>query len=376
MKARANIVENAMTTAYGSGLQACWRELLAGHSAVAEETRFAERDFISRLAASAPRQTLDCRQNSRLKSILAPVLDRLRPRIPTDAAVLLATTVGEIDLLETEVLRDTADRTAGDPMRLLTWVRERVGLHGSACLVSAACASSSLALARAAAMVESGQVEAVLAVGCDTVSEFTFAGFSALQALSPNHARPFDRERDGLNLGEAAVATLVVSPQRARRESRQILGSILGYGIAGDANHMTGPARDGEGLRRATLAALHMAEASPEQIDLICAHGTGTLYNDAMELQAFRRIFGSDSPPLFSVKGGTGHTLGAAGLLEALVTAQALREKAIPPTVGLQETMPEAAGLVRLKADELPRAECAISTNSGFGGINCALVLG
>jgi len=241
-------------------------------------------------------------------------------------------------------------------------------------VVSAACASSSAAVAQGAAMIRDGDRDCVLVVACDNVSEFVAAGFTSLGAVDHDMARPFDRNRGGLSLGEAAAFVLLMSGERAARDERPASAEVAGWGLTGDANHMTGPARDGSGLALAVGKALCSAGIAAQEVGSISAHGTGTWYNDAMEMTAFKSVFGQRRRPTYSVKGGVGHTMGTAGLVDVIVAMKALQEGVIPPTVNLREADSDAEGWVFPE----PRpcgSGITVSTNSGFGGINCALLL-
>jgi 3-oxoacyl-(acyl-carrier-protein) synthase len=215
----------------------------------------------------------------------------------------------------------------------------------------------------------------VLVIACDAVSEFVYAGFATMNALDPAGARPFDRDRQGLNLGEAAAVALLMSDDRAARERRTVLGRIAGWAASNDASHVTRPDTTGGQLARAARRAMERAGVGPDQIGFISAHGTGTGYNDAMEMAAFRSIF--SARPVFSVKGALGHTLGAAGLVEILICLRALSEGVVPPTVGLRQPDDCASGWVTECPTPLAHegVRAALTTNSGFGGINAALVL-
>jgi len=207
------------------------------------------------------------------------------------------------------------------------------------------------------------------------VSEFIFSGFSALRALSPLPCQPFDRDRSGLSLGEGAAALLLMSHERAKQEHRIPIGTIHGWGIANDATHITAPARDGCGLIQAISRALHVSGIPADEIHAVCAHGTGTIYNDLMEITAFRRIFKNRKVPLFSIKGAIGHTLGAAGGIELAVGTKAISCQVAPPTIGLITPMDEAMGWVSTGPVSFS-GDYLLTTNSGFGGINAALILG
>jgi 3-oxoacyl-[acyl-carrier-protein] synthase II len=280
-----------------------------------------------------------------------------------------------VELLENHITQGAPEKEASHPHRLLQTVRQIAGVTGPGAVVSCACASSSVALGWAVEEIQTRRSDAVLLVACDAITEFVYAGCSALMALSPAPARPFNKDRDGLTLGEAAAVALVMSPERARREGRTVLTEVAGWAATSDANHMTGPSRAGTGLADAMEAAFASAGVTAGQMGSINAHGTGTLYNDAMELKALRRVFGGGSAPLYSIKGGAGHTLGAAGLLEILVAAESLRLGIVPPCVGTRDPDDEVAAWITQQPLEVRDARHVLSLNSGFGGVNCAVVL-
>jgi 3-oxoacyl-[acyl-carrier-protein] synthase II len=197
------------------------------------------------------------------------------------------------------------------------------------------------------------------------------AGFSALKAMDPAGCRPFDRGRAGLSPGEAGAAIILVEAGRVPAPAI----TLRGWGASNDANHMTGPSRDGAGLARAMQLALETAGLKPEAIDYINAHGTGTVYNDAMESQALRRVFGDASPPVSSAKGMLGHTLGAAGVIETILCVLTMQERLLPGTPRL--TVPDETAPPNLLREPRPAARLhhVLKLNAGFGGINGALIL-
>jgi len=363
---RTLVVEADLVTAWGHGAAACWRGLLSGSPAFSEIRRFDCAALQSRLAALVPELHPDP-SRSLVMGLLKPLLAEAAGRIPRDALVLLATTTGEVDLLETAPADSRLDR-------LLARVCDLCQAREPGRIVSAACASSTAALAVGASLIRGKKREAVLVVACDAVTEFIVAGFSSLFALDPDGARPFDRHRKGLTIGEAAAFALLMSEERAAREKRRALGEIAGWGLSGDANHMTGPSRDGEGLALAVRQALRSADVPAERIGSISAHGTGTLYNDSMELKAFKKVF-QRPIPMYSIKGSVGHTMGAAGLVETILALESLHEQVAPPTANLREVDPEAGAWVSPAPVETRGMEAALTTNSGFGGLNAALVL-
>lgn len=356
-------------TALGSGPEKLWLELLAGRSGIKPLTRFNCENYVSNLAAGIDDLAIPA-GSSRHDDLLDRVADQVGP-IPADSRLLVASTKGEIDRLQTACRHDEPVPASALFEPLLAKISRRFDLIDHGTNINAACASSTIAIARGAAMIAHGQAESVLVYAADLLSEFVFSGFSALQALSPTPARPFDAQRQGLNLGEAGAALLLTNEKRAGDSP---LAQVAGWGAANDAHHVTAPARDGSGLILACREAMQRAGIDPDQVAAINAHGTGTPYNDAMELTAFDSLFGKKMPPLHGVKGSLGHTLGAAAALETIVGGFALTAKKIPGTVGC--TDPEEVGMGRIgTATQSIDGDYLLTTNSGFGGINGALVL-
>lgn len=371
---RAVIVKADILTPYGQGVATCFDALLQGRTAVAPFTRFSADEFPAGIAATIP----DLVYHGQ-KSLVMQMLERLLPPesglVPSDSALVLATTKGEIDLLEMSLLGRGGAAAESRLDNLLAKVARLAAVTGKAVVISSACTSSSAALARGASMIRAGKHDSVLVAACDAVTEFIFSGFSSLMALDSAPAKPFDKGRQGLSLGEGAGYALVMSEERALREGREILAEIAGWGMADDANHMTGPSRESEGLINAISLALASASAVTSDIDFISAHGTGTSYNDEMEMRAFNRLFATGKLPVYSIKGGTGHTMGAAGLFESLVAVEALRRATVPPTVNHLNTDDDASGWVSSAPVRLDRPKMALVTNSGFSGINTALII-
>jgi 3-oxoacyl-[acyl-carrier-protein] synthase II len=370
---KAVIVAGDIVTPYGWGTDACWEGLMSGNTAIGPIDRFSTQSFKSHNAAVVADLSSD-HVDSLAMQMLSPLLKKSAEQIPPDSFMILATTVGEIDLLERAVIDNDVGPDRSRPDFLLQKVQSLAGTGSGGMVVSAACASSSAAIARAAAKIKSGECDSVLVVACDCVSEFVFAGFSALMALESEAARPFDKDRSGLSLGEAAGYVLLMSDQRALNEDRPVMAQVAGWGLTSDANHMTGPSRDGTGLALAIEKSLLSAGVSKSEVGPIAAHGTGTVYNDSMEIKALKLVFDDKPLPTYSIKGGIGHTLGAAGLIETVVAIRSLEKKAVPPTVNIQNVDDEARGWV--SPDECTfKNDVTVSINAGFGGINAALVL-
>jgi len=244
--------------------------------------------------------------------------------------------------------------------------------------VSTACSSSAFAIALAAETIRRGEAPIALAIGTDGLCRLTYAGFDALQALDPDRCRPFDRDRQGLSLGEGAAALVLEDAAHARARGARARAALAGWGTATDAHHVTAPHPDGAGALAALAAALGDAGLAPEAVSYVNAHGTGTPQNDAVEVAVLRRVFGRRLPhvPVSSTKSQLGHCLGAAGAIEAVVTVLALDEGIVPPTVSLRTPDPAWADL-----DLVPNAgrraplDVAVTSSYGFGGHNVTLAL-
>jgi len=368
------VVSADMITPYGLGVNACWKGLLSGETAISPVTRFITTSFQSNVAGTISGMSYHGRE-SLVMQMLGSLFRAGGVVIPEDAKLVLATTKGEIDFLEMSVLHKTNDASKSAIRFLLDQVVELTGARGGGLVVSAACTSSAAAAARAAAMIRNGHADCVLVVACDSVTEFIYSGFSSLMALDKAPARPFDKSRAGLSVGEAAAFALLMSPERAAHEKRPVLGELAGWGLSDDANHMTGPSRESEGLILAITKALKSAGCTIDDIGVIAAHGTGTMYNDAMEMRAFRAVFKNSIRPVYSLKGGIGHTMGAAGLVEMIIALQALRKTLVPPTVNMREPDDDARGWVSSGPQPIARGTMALVTNAGFSGVNTALVI-
>lgn len=366
------ITRVATVTSLGSSFQELWQGLLAGQTAIKPLLRFPVTNYKASVAACIP-DLAPSDEQSMMHDLLNRLIKEMEP-VPSDTFLITATTKAGIDNLE-RIRRGTpADSHDILLSSIPDTLSQRLGLTDPGINISAACASSSIALARGAALIASGTRDAVLVCCMDLVTEFVFSGFSSLGALSPVPCMPFDRERNGLSLGEGAAALMLMSPHRARKENRPPLGRILGWGAASDAAHVTAPASDGSGLIQAISQALRRANLEAEEISAICAHGTGTVYNDIMELTAFHQVFGGRKVPVFSVKGSIGHTMGAAGGIEVALGMKALSVQIVPPTAGFLNPEEGAEGLVSPDPADIS-GDYLLSTNSGFGGINAAIIL-
>jgi 3-oxoacyl-[acyl-carrier-protein] synthase II len=367
------VSKTAVVTGFGDDLAALWQGLLAGRSAVGPVRRFRTANYLAADAACVP--WLDQAAPGRAMPLLLERLVSGFGSVPAGTRLLTATTKGGVDGFQAQRRSGSASLPAADGHAFCRLVERCWHVHDPTAMnINAACASSTLAIARGGAMIAHGVADAVLVVAADLVSEFVFSGFSVLRALSSDGAHPFDLDRAGLVLGEGAAAILLTNERLARDSETGPLGRLLAWGSANDANHVTAPARDGCGLIAAIQRALAMADRGPEAVAAISAHGTGTVYNDAMELTAIEAVFGDRRLPCHSAKGAIGHTLGAAGAIEVALGLQMLAERTMPPTVGLVTPEPRAEGRVSASAQRIADG-CLLSTNSGFGGVNAALLL-
>jgi len=280
--------------------------------------------------------------------------------------LIISSTKGNINLLETEVYSKD--------------LQNRISIHGSAKMVAAyfnfinqpvvvsnACISGLLAILTGMRLIQSGQYENAVIAGADVISKFVLSGFQSFQAISSSPCKPFDAARDGINLGEGAGTVIITSN---KNHSAGI--KVAGGSISNDANHISGPSRTGEELNLAITKALQVAGLSAADIDFISAHGTATIYNDEMEAKAIT-LAGLQSVPVNSLKGYYGHTLGAAGLIESIISFQSLKEDMVIPTRGFEHMGVTQPVNVHSTFKTTALQHC-LKTASGFGGCNAALV--
>jgi 3-oxoacyl-[acyl-carrier-protein] synthase-1 len=251
------------------------------------------------------------------------------------------------------------------------YVRRRCRLEGPAVAVSCACASSAKVFASARRMIEAGLIDAAVVGGVDSLCLTTLYGFHALQLSSPTPCRPFDVARDGISIGEAAAFAILERVPEGLNDGAVLL---LGVGESSDAYHMSAPHPQGLGARRAMQAALSAAALQTADIDYINLHGTGTPSNDRAESRAVTGLFGA-ATPCSSTKGATGHTLGAAGALEAVISALCLEHGLMPGGVRTTDIDPALTALYIRENQRTPLAH-VLSNSFGFGGTNCSLIFG
>ena len=302
---------------------------------------------------------------------------RARLRVgPTRVAVIVGTTTAGI--LSTELAYRQRDAAGALPASfdyartqnlysVTDFVRRALQLRGPAFSISTACSSSAKVFAAAHRMMAAGICDAAVVGGVDSLCLTTLYGFNALALLSPQACRPWDAQRDGISIGEAAGFALL------ERDGESDI-ALLGYGESADAHHLSRPHPQGAGALLAMRSALDRAALRADQIDYVNLHGTASVANDRAEDEALRQLF-EHPPMLSSTKGHTGHTLGAAGITEAIIAALALRAGTVPATLHQQNIDPSLH--CRVETTSLARAIARVMSNSfGFGGNNCALILG
>ncbi len=281
--------------------------------------------------------------------------------------IVIASTKGNIGLLDSRDIRSVRQEeiTLGASAKR---VAAFFGHPSVPHVVSNACISGISAMIHAARMIRAGLYDTAVVAGADEISLFVQSGFQSFMALSETICRPYDKRRNGINLGEAGAALVL------KKTDRPEPGTLLvkGGASANDANHLSGPSRTGEELAMAVSGAIRKSGLTPEQIDFISAHGTATLYNDEMESKAFERARLSEVP-LHSLKSRFGHTLGAAGILESVVLLQSMSRNLIFPTFGF-ESMGVSGKINVCRQLTTTSLQHTLKTGSGFGGCNAAIV--
>jgi 3-oxoacyl-[acyl-carrier-protein] synthase-1 len=383
-----------LTTALGAGLSETWEAIRAGRSALSPC------DFdslpIAAYAGAVPMldqgaltgewAAFDCRNNRLAELALqqdgfAEAVARARARYGA-SRIGLFTGTSTSGILQTEqAYREIESRGALPPgfdydrthntYALGRYVRARLGLAGPSFTISTACAATAKVFAAAARMIAAGICDAAVVGGADTFCATTLFGFHALGVMAEGPCRPFDADRGGISIGEAAGFALL---EPVAREHAPDALMLLGTGESSDAYHMASPDPEGGGALAAMRAALEQARLDPGQIDYINLHGTATLVGDAAEDKAASALFGT-ATPRSSSKGFTGHTLGAAGIVGAAIAALAIRHGFLPGSPHTRRLDPAFAD-GHLLAGRPARVERVMCNAFGFGGVNCSFVLG
>jgi 3-oxoacyl-[acyl-carrier-protein] synthase II len=373
-----------VVTPIGHDLDAFWSGLVTGADGISAIERFAVADLrvgrggeIKKLRTPDGARPDGCRASRLLAAAADDLLARARvDAAPERRAIVVGTALGGVEELERALDGDAGARRAGGaiydgPAHALA---RRLGARGPVLTVSTACASGATAIGLGADLLRDGRADAVIAGGYDILCRFVMRGFDALRSLTRDRVRPFDRRRSGLLLGEAAALVLLMRQADAPPAR---LGRLLGHASTADGSHVAAPDPDGRGLETAARAAMRQAGVEAAAIDFVSAHGTGTPLNDRIETGVLKRVLGprAAAVPVNSIKGGLGHTMGAAATLEAIMCLLASRHGLVPPTLGFEERDP-ACDLDYVPLTARPaRPRISLSTSAGFGGCNAALVL-
>ncbi len=373
---------------FGLGVKAYWEGLRSGACAIRPATLIDTAGFRCRLAAEVPDPLPGSRRRSRadrlaLAAAREAVADAGLDDTARREAALVVGAVGG-GMLEAEAWywarRRHGARPPLAPLRSMLpsshaeVVGRRLGLGGPRETIVAACSSGAAALAVAADLVAGGAAPVALAGGVDALTRICFMGFNALKLLDPVPCRPFDRDRRGMSIGEGAAFLVLEDADRARARSAVVYAELAGYGMTTDAFHVTAPHPSGEGMERAMREALGRAGVAAREVRYANAHGTGTLQNDRIEARALERVFGAGGLLVSSTKSMIGHTMAAAGSLEAVATVLALVHDVVPPTATLTAPDPEVAFDCVPGAAREVAVGCAISNSFGFGGQNVTLL--
>ena len=408
MSRRVAITGIGAITPIGSGAEGLWAGVLADKSAVRPIDRFDASAFPSRIAAQIddfdPAAHLDVRRARRLDRFSALSVATARQAVEdaglklnegaaARTGVWVGSALGGVAYGEEQHAGFVARGARGvSPTLALAVfggagasnVALDLGLTGPAVGNANSCASGAMAIGQAFGAIRDGTVDVALAGGAEApLAPLTFGAFALIRVLSARNddpataSRPFDRERDGFVMGEAAAILVLEDLSAARARGARVIAEILGFGSSNDAYHMTAPRPDGRDAARAITTALADGEVAPERIGYVNAHGSSTQLNEPAEARAIRLAFGdrTDEIPVSSTKGLYGHALGASGAVEAAITALALERGVLPGTCNLRDPDPEIDLELLMEARATP-IEAAVSNSFGFGGMNAALVIG
>jgi 3-oxoacyl-[acyl-carrier-protein] synthase II len=391
-----------LVTPLGTGRDTFWPKVLAGVGAADEVRAFdtsqyrvhrgcevPDFDFAATVGAPPPPGMGRATQFALAATVLALRDANLAPETvdPRRIGVSVGTTCGEIQILEDRNVALLAGAARADDAAWLsfhpacaipTGIGHWLGLAGPNVIIPTACAAGNFSIGYAMDVVQRGRADVMVAGGTDPFSRVAFTGFARLGSVAPRVCQPFDRHRRGILVGEGAGIVLVEALDHARARGASIHAELLGYGLASDARHMTAPDPEGDGIARAMTLALRAAGIGPEDVDYVCAHGTGTPINDAVETKGIKRVLGARATgvPISSIKSMLGHTMGAASAIETIACTLALGDGVVPPTINY-ETPDPACDLDYVPNRSRPqRLRVALNNALAFGGVNSCLALG
>jgi 3-oxoacyl-[acyl-carrier-protein] synthase II len=397
-----------LLTAVGLDTASSWQNLLAGKSGVAPITHFDTTGFSATIAAEVkgfdPLQFVEKKELKKMGMFIQFALAaaqeavkqsqlQITPDIAERVGVFIGSGIGGFDVIE----REHTALMQGGPRRISPFfipaaivnlasghVSIRHGAKGPNSATCTACSSSAHAVGDSFKLLQRCAADVMICGGSESaITPMGVGGFAAMRALSTRNdepekaSRPFDKERDGFVIGEGSGMLILEGLDFALKRGAPILAEIVGYGMSGDAFHITQPDENADGAARAMAATLADAEILPEQVSYINAHGTSTPYNDRLETLAIKKVFGDHAyqMPVSSTKSMTGHLLGGAGGLEAGITVLALRDQIVPPTMNLDNPDPDCDLDYVPNHPRKAEVEYALSNSFGFGGTNAALLL-
>jgi 3-oxoacyl-[acyl-carrier-protein] synthase II len=389
---RVGVVAAGILSPLGFGLSETLASLRAGRDCVTPV-----RDFpVDRCRCKTAGQIIGgrlisdhkCRSGRRLHRSSHMIMHALGEALAQDTAfrpdlVVVGTTSGGMSFGEQYYRALRGDGTLRNaphwianypPQKPVTDGLEAFGVLAPCQIIANACASGTNAIGHAFRCIKSGRYQRILTGGYDALSELVFVGFDSLQAATPEKCRPFDRERTGMVLGEGAAILALEELESAQNRGAQILAEISGYGISTDNHHLTQPDPSGVGPRLAMEGALQCANLKPDAIDYINAHGTATRFNDAAEAKAIRAIFPS-GVPVSSTKAMMGHSLGAAGAIEAIFCLLALQHQFLPPNLNFRSLDSDIELNIVANEAKTATVRTVLSNSFGFGGTNASIVL-
>lgn len=416
MLRRVVVTGLGMVTPHGCGVEPTWANILAGKSAARRIETFDVSDLPAKIACSIPRGNgaglfnpddwMDTKDQRKVDEFIIFAMAAAKQALDdanwhpksyedqTNTGVVIGSGIGGIGGIHdgSLLLAEKGPRRLSPffiPGRLINlasgYVSIAHGLKGPNHAVVTACSTGAHAIGDGARMVALGDADVIVAGGAESpVSRISMAGFAACRALStgfndtPERAsRPYDRDRDGFVMGEGAGVVVLEALEHARARGAKIYAELVGYGMSGDAHHITSPAEDGDGAYRCMKAALKRAGISPGEIDYINAHGTSTPLGDEIELGAAARLVGdhAEKISMSSTKSAIGHLLGAAGAVEAIFSILAIRDQIAPPTINLDNPSIETPIDLVAHVARKRKIDVVLSNSFGFGGTNASLVL-
>ncbi|HWY27262.1 MAG TPA: beta-ketoacyl-ACP synthase II [Candidatus Angelobacter sp.] len=407
MNRRVVVTGVGLVCGCGIGTDEVWRNLLAGKSGIGPITHFDASAFDCRIAGEVrnfdPLNWIDkkeLKKTGRFIQLALAASDfamrmsalEITPELAPATGVYIGSGIGGFDVIE----REHSKFLQGGPGKISPFfipasivnlaaghVSIRYGAKGPNSATATACSASAHAIGDAFKIIQRSDAEVMIAGGTEAaITPMGVGGFAAMRALSTRNdeperaSRPFEAQRDGFIVGEGAGVLILEALEVAQRRGAKIIGEIVGYGMSGDAFHITQPAEGGDGGYRVSMAALKDGNISPDQVGYVNAHGTSTPIGDAIETMALKHVFGERAKkvPISSTKSMTGHLLGGAGGLEAGISVLALRDQILPPTVNYENPDPECDLDYVPNTSRKAEVQYALSNSFGFGGTNASLL--